>query len=303
MLISGRGGEAPHLHQRRSVRFIPPLYFQPASLDIRRHGVMSTSNASLTNGPSVLRRLLAELSWAGATIRAYRDGGHGYENVLTAEVLQALDFLPRRRFLGQVLQSATGADESRRLLVEEIEEAAVTLLPGSQHLIPSGAHHRYRLPVQPDGIIKGPRTYTIVEAKRIHASSFKPEQLAREYVLALRDAGECRPLLLLMLGEAPPVHVAGRGRLGIEEGISLHLKSVLTRAENHSFSFAEAHARIPEVVCWITWAEIARVVQNQLQHPDGHDESVNRCIQRLCTTISEAVSWHSEKRATKAVAS
>ena len=52
-------------------------------------------NNNLTNA-SVLGRLLEELSWAGNTIRNYREGGRGYENVLTAEALQGLDFLPRK---------------------------------------------------------------------------------------------------------------------------------------------------------------------------------------------------------------
>jgi hypothetical protein len=40
---------------------------------------------------SVLGRLLEEISWEGASVRRYRDGGRGHENVLTAEVLTALD--------------------------------------------------------------------------------------------------------------------------------------------------------------------------------------------------------------------
>lgn len=151
---------------------------------------------------SVLGRLLEELSWVGSKIRDYRNGGCGYENVLTAEALQALDFLPRMAFLGAVLDVAHGADTARNKLISEIEEATFTLLPGNQPLIPSGDRHQTQLPVQPDGIIESPNTYTILEAKRIRSSSFQPEQLAREYVLALRDAGPRTPILLLVLGTA-----------------------------------------------------------------------------------------------------
>jgi hypothetical protein len=48
---------------------------------------------------SVLGRLLMELSWVGCNIRDVRDGGLGLENVLTAEALTPLDFLPRTDFL------------------------------------------------------------------------------------------------------------------------------------------------------------------------------------------------------------
>ena len=46
-----------------------------------------------------VRCLLDELSWEGNAWK-YREGGLGLENVLTAEVFQALDFLPREAFLG-----------------------------------------------------------------------------------------------------------------------------------------------------------------------------------------------------------
>jgi len=154
---------------------------------------------------SVMARLLEELSWMGPKIRDYRNGGRGYENVLTAETLQALDFLPRKAFLGAVLDIAHGADTARTKLISEIEEAKVTLLPGNQSLIPSGGQHQTQMSVQPDGIIKSANTYTILEAKRICRSSFQPEQLSREYVLALRDAGPRTPILLLILGTFPPV--------------------------------------------------------------------------------------------------
>jgi hypothetical protein len=78
---------------------------------------------------SVLGRLLEELSWEGSSIRKYRDGGRGAENVLTAEVLMGLDFLPRQAFLGAVVAGAHGSEAARRVLREEIEAAVITFLP------------------------------------------------------------------------------------------------------------------------------------------------------------------------------
>ena len=57
---------------------------------------------------SVVGRLLTEISWEGKKVRQYREGGQGFENVLTAEVLQALNFLPRKAFMGCVLDSLPG---------------------------------------------------------------------------------------------------------------------------------------------------------------------------------------------------
>lgn len=241
---------------------------------------------------SVLGRLLHELSWVGPTIRSYRNGGRGYENVLTAEVLQGLDFLPRRAFLGAVLAAAHDADSSRRRLVSEVEDARFTLLPGNQHLIPSGDRHQTRLPVQPDGIIESPSTYTILEAKRIRSSSFQAEQLAREYVLALRDAGERLPILLLVVGSAPPVRVAKHGKLAIADAIAIYLETVLLQAENHSFALQDALDRISDVVCWITWEEISQVVEAQRQALRLADASMQACLDRLATSVTSAVAWH-----------
>ena len=67
---------------------------------------MTTSKPLLDRNTSTLGRLLEELSWLGTTIRNYRNGGRGYENVLTAEALQGLDFLPRSTLLGSVLSAS-----------------------------------------------------------------------------------------------------------------------------------------------------------------------------------------------------
>lgn len=241
---------------------------------------------------SVLGRLLEELSWVGATIRDYRNGGRGYENVLTAEAFQGLDFLPRKAFLGNILAAARGAEAARARLISEIEEATFTLLPGNQPLIPSGDRHQTQLHVQPDGIIESPGTYTILEAKRIRSSSFQPEQLAREYVLALRDAGSRTPILLLIIGSAPPVKVAKHGKLSLPDAISLYLESVLTRAENHSLTPEHARRVVGDVVCWITWHEISEIVQAQREAFRTTDMSLQGCIDRLAASITGAVAWH-----------
>jgi hypothetical protein len=130
---------------------------------------------------SVLGRLLQEISWSGSSVRAYRDGGRGYENVLTAEALTALDFLPRAAFLGGVVSAAVGADEARGVLASQVEEASVTLLPDDLLLGSKNTPHDDRVVVQPDGILTSPQCYVLIEARRIRRSSFQPEQRAREY--------------------------------------------------------------------------------------------------------------------------
>src|SRR4051794_13893034 len=69
---------------------------------------------------SAVRRLLDELSYEGNASK-YHDGGLGLENVITTEVFQALDFLPRQAFLGRVLAGPSGASlEPARKEVEQV---------------------------------------------------------------------------------------------------------------------------------------------------------------------------------------
>ena len=253
---------------------------------------MSDSCQSVDDNASVLGRLLHELSYAGKTIRQYRGGGRGYENILTAEVLQGLDFLPRRAFMGAVLSSARGADAARAQMISEIEDARFRLLPGSQYLAGSGDDHDGKLGVQPDGLIESPSAFLVLEAKSKRSSSFQPEQLAREYVLALRDSGQRTPLLLLVLASGPPVKVEDHGKLSLSEAISLYLERVLDRAKGHSITTKEALSRVEEVVCWITWQEISVTVELQREALQCPDPSVAATIERLAGSVIRAIAWH-----------
>jgi hypothetical protein len=100
----------------------------------------------------------------------------------------------------------------------------------------------------------------MIEAKRICTSTFQPEQLATEYVALMRATRNRTPLLLLILGSAPPVAVRGLGRMRIEDAISLHLRSVLERTEDHELDESFLKQCVPEVLAWITWQELGGVV-------------------------------------------
>ncbi|ANZ41641.1 hypothetical protein BBK82_42530 [Lentzea guizhouensis] len=109
---------------------------------------------------SVLGRLLEEISWEGSSVRRYRDGGRGLENVLSAEVLAALDFLPRT-FLGAVVGNAHGADGVRGVLAREVEEAKLSFLPDEFVLNPDGRSRGEQLIVQFDASVATSWCYAI----------------------------------------------------------------------------------------------------------------------------------------------
>jgi len=76
--------------------------FDPGSYKLAANRGRITSKAhdpaAHTVKHSFVGRLLEEISYEGKKVRVYRDGGLGRENVLTTEVFQALDFMPRTLF-------------------------------------------------------------------------------------------------------------------------------------------------------------------------------------------------------------
>lgn len=245
-------------------------------------------DVSTTASSSIVGKLLEEISWEKA--RDYRAGGQGRENVLTAEVLVGLDFLPRTDFLGAVVRSAHGADDSRLVLAAESEDVRMHFLPGDIRL-GSGARNT-QVVVQPDAIFETPNSYTLVEAKRIRYGAFQPEQLAREYVALMSNAGSANPILLL-LGVAPPVRVKGAGHLEIAETVGRFLGPVLGRVGGEALpSESELMERIPEVFCWISWQELDECVSRAantyaVAHPSGE-----AAVRRIAAFVSNAIAWH-----------
>ncbi|MFC9693745.1 hypothetical protein ACFTSF_34655 [Kribbella sp. NPDC056951] len=238
---------------------------------------------------SILGRLLEEISWEGRLVRGYRQGGRGRENVLTAEVLGPLSYLPRAIFLAAVLRKAHGADETRELVATEAEEAAITLLPDESRLSPGG------VAVQPDGILVTPSCHVLIEAKGMGKSAFQSEQLSREFVCVHRDAGQSRPLLLLITPEPPPLPVKGHGRLPIEAAIALHLESVLARTTGLTTTPDDLAATIPDTVAWLTWDDLGAAVADAGQNLPPLPPSVAATIHRLRDDLLRALAWHKSK--------
>lgn len=127
------------------------------------------------HSPSVINRLLQEVSWEGRNVNRYRDGGWGMENALTAEVFQGLSNHPRDLFPGKILRRAHGAEQTRFAAAHEVEHADLNVLPGSP-LLPA-----LDVDVPPDVWVTGPSVQLVVEAKGFKkGAAFNVEQLPRE---------------------------------------------------------------------------------------------------------------------------
>lgn len=243
---------------------------------------------SSTASSSIVGKLLEEISWEKA--RDYRAGGQGRENVLTAEVLVGLDFLPRTEFLGAVVRAAHGADEARNMLAAEVEGVLMHFLPGDFSTGSGGRNTK--LVVQPDAVFETPSTYTLVEAKRIKYGSFQPEQLAREYITLVSKAGSATPILFL-LGVAPPVRVKGNGQLELADAVGKFLGPVLGRVGDPRLpSETELMARLPEVFCWISWPELDEAVRGAAATYSAGHHSGDASVQRIAAFVRNAIAWH-----------
>lgn len=234
---------------------------------------------------SVIGRLLEEISWEGSKVRGYRDGGRGRENVLTAEVLLPLTYLPRAEFLGEVFRCANGADAARALIADELERATVVLLPDESRLGPDGPV------VQPDGTIASQTCHVLVEAKAM-SGYFQPEQLAREYLALLKDAGNKVPLLFLILGSGPPVAVRGHGRLDLEDAVAMHLERAHTRTTGVALQPQELLTQLPSVLAWTTWHDIRDAVLRQSAPYADATGGAASTVRRLCEAVATAIDWH-----------
>lgn len=238
---------------------------------------------------SAIQNLLDELSWEGTGV-SYRGGGAGKENVLTAEVWQALDVLPRRAFLGDVLEKAhrvaqaVSTDEpTPRPLVEAALSRGLEceVLCGDRRSAIGGVR------VQPDVLLESPDAVVIVEAKRVRGGVFQREQIARNaLVLDEMRAGRAA-LLLLVLGSGPPVPVRALGHLTVAEALRVGLDAI-----------RERDPRVPEPVnvgveiAWITWPEISDIVRDANRTFTNGDPDVEDAVRRSAEQIINAVRFH-----------
>jgi hypothetical protein len=245
---------------------------------------------------SALSRLLSEISWEGDACK-YRDGGLGLENVLTVEVFQALDFLPRGEFLAHIFQSAIGGSSpALQTLIQEIETVTVRLLPGNVYLAKDPPEGKGRFYVQPDAVLDCSLAYCMLEAKRIKRGAFMPEQLAREFIGVLKNAGARNPLLLLVLPSPPPVPVKGHGRLSLRDAIASCLPVVLERTDGEFPPVDELCSRIDSVVAYTTWQRISDEIEASLKDFSHVDGSVQGCVRRLAQAALGAIQRHGLKR-------
>lgn len=167
-----------------------------------------------------------------------------------------------------------------------MESATLSFLPGDVSLASS------TIRVQPDAVLTSASCYTFVEAKRIRPSRFQTDQLARELIATLQQAGDRVPLLLVIVGSPPPVLVNKMpGRVHLEDAISQRLDSVEAwRDAPHGVDLVES---IPDVLAWTTWSDIRGVLAASRGRFWTAPDSIVASVTRLCDAAITAIDWHS----------
>lgn len=248
-------------------------------------------------GPfSPIAHLMSGISWEGNRVtKKYRKGGRGVEEVLTTEILMGLGFLPRKPFLEDFLYRLSYSSSNGPYITsEEIDTLRFLPKPKGRHALkPDAPTHQAAIDVQIDAMAQTSRSRIFIEAKRIGPSSFQEEQLARTFLIALRESDGFTPRVLLLLGSPPPVKVQNLGRVEIKDGILARLEEVYQKTDYTSFSLSEAESQIDECIAWITWQEIAQSVHHSMTMYENPDPSTYSSVERIANFVQSSVKWHS----------
>jgi len=81
--------------------------------------------------------------------------------------------------------------------------------------------------------------------------------------------------------------------LSLHDALTLNLAAVLAKTPEVNATVHDLVGRLPDLVAWITWAEIAEVTRRQrvLFHDAPH--GLQGTVQRLTDGVTKAIEWHS----------
>lgn len=277
----------------KSVDFIKCVFVGVARRRWASVANLYLSAMELSAPTSVIGRLVDELSWEGRRIRRLRNGGRGDENVLTAEVLLLLSYLPRSAFLGAILRAAHGAQDMRLSVASKLEDAAIQMFPDQLTLPGAG------IGVQPDAAIWHDDFAVILEAKGPRTrAQFQKHQLAREFLALMADPRRDH-MLMVIIDSPPPVKIQSAGRMELIDGVRLGLEDLCLASGRTAEEFRYLSNLIPETVCWVTWQEIrSAVAQAAVEYP-CEDANLKGTLQRLARGVTDAIDWHSRSTVLK----
>lgn len=66
----------------------------------------------------------------------------------------------------------------------------------------------------------------------------------------------------------------------------------LDRAEDHGLDETTLIRRIQDVLAWITWQELGRVIEEQRELFRSGDSSIDRAVSRVAESVTQAIARH-----------
>lgn len=237
--------------------------------------------------------VLKTIFWEEKLFRAYQVGRISMERYLTQEVFRILDFLPRKHFLGEVIKSLNIKDDyTKSTLYSKVENNEFTLSPSIHYMREPFLLHK-NLAVEPEKITESLFAYTMREAKRIKPNAYRKKQLVYKFSAVIKKPLEKNPLLLLILGNKPPVLMIGSKRKYIEEGIIDNLSIIHDLKNSNSLPVRELNRMVNKHLAWTTWEDIKNIIIRQYNTYETDNLSDKRYIRRMCDTLVQAIKWYS----------
>lgn len=108
----------------------------------------------------------------------------------------------------------------------------------------------------------------------------------------MRRAEHRLPLILLILGTAPPITVRGFGSSSIPDAIAHGLPKLAARGAVDDTAIPGLMANVDSVIAWTTWTELAACVVDAAGTFKAGSRSADGTIARLAGDLTNAVAWH-----------
>lgn len=183
------------------------------------------------------------------------------EDILTSDVFGLMEYFPYDLLLQPFLQQVMLRNPESHFLVPAVEPTHIHFWKSM--IWPDSLPNLDRDSIEPDVLIEWHNVLFMVEAKFI--SPTDPEELLREYLLGLAEAGSERLFLLLLIDKnlsPPAIPYEGVSiKISIPEYIERKIKEL-------NLAKPISHEQIYSSLLWINWqsfyALVERVIQNNV---------------------------------------
>jgi len=180
------------------------------------------------------------------------------EDILTSDVFGIMNYLPYDLLLSPFLEQVILKNPNSRFAIPATEPTHIHFW--KKMIWPDSLPNLDRDSIEPDVLIEWPNTLLMVEAKFI--SPTDPDELLREYLLGINEAGSERRFFLLLIDKnlSPPA-ITYQGapiKISVPEHIARRIKSL-------NLAGLIPYEQIFSSLLWINWQSFYRLANGLLQ--------------------------------------